>query len=226
MQQLETANRIDFNVGRENSDSRLSTKYLFSKARGKMFGVLTCYSDTKTIFLKAFSGQYNGIWNVEGWVPPLFDISEFEELNNVEEKRIKILSNKINQLENSSLQKKHLVNKRKKMSQALMKKIHNIYKIPNFHGIEKSLFEIFPDNTGIPTGTGDCCAPKLLAFAARNNLIPLGMTEFYWGLENKAQTRLHGFFYPACTKRCKPILGHMLCGLDSFTTSKSLNFQG
>jgi tRNA pseudouridine32 synthase/23S rRNA pseudouridine746 synthase len=62
-------------------------------------------------------------------------------------------------------------------------------------------------------GVGECCAPKLLNYAALNGLKPLGLSEFYWGKENKSGTRKHGEFYPACAEKCQPILGFMLCGI-------------
>ena len=86
--------------------------------------------------------------------------------------------------------------------------------LTNFRGETKPLNDIFQDKNGIPTGTGDCCAPKLLNFAVKNNLTPLGLAEFYWGKENKSATRQHGRFYQSCTSKCQPILGFMLCGLD------------
>lgn len=74
--------------------------------------------------------------------------------------------------------------------------------------------EAFCEDKGIPTGTGDCCAPKLLNYAARNRLKPIGISEFFFGRENKSETRKHGEFYPSCKIKCEPILGFMLCGLE------------
>lgn len=216
MQKLSELKRIDFNNPAEEADHRCATDSLFGHARGKMFGVMPCTKSGKNIIiLKAFSGQYNGIWEVAGWVPPLFNVRKFAELNYSIEKKIKQLSRDIEKLAGNPLEQTRIIRRRKTMSQELMKKIHGLYTLPNFRGQKKSLYDIFSDKNGIPTGTGDCCAPKLLGFAARNNLVPLGMAEFYWGLENKSKTRLHGHFYPACNDRCKPILGHMLCGLDA-----------
>lgn len=62
---------------------------------------------------------------------------------------------------------------------------------------------------GIPTGSGDCCAPKLLAWAARNQVRPLAMAEFWWGPDS-ATGRRSGEFYPACQERCQPLLGPLL----------------
>jgi hypothetical protein len=66
----------------------------------------------------------------------------------------------------------------------------------------------------MPTGTGDCCGPKLLAQAAIEGLRPLGLAEFYWGRENRSGSRRHTTFSASCPEKCGPILGFMLCGLD------------
>lgn len=47
----------------------------FEKDGGKMFGVLVVEAaDGRVGWLKAFSGQLTGRWNVEGFVPPMFDV--------------------------------------------------------------------------------------------------------------------------------------------------------
>ena len=97
-----------------------------------------------------------------------------------------------------------------------MQDIHSLYLLTNFHGETANLYQVYADQNGIPTGTGDCCAPKLLNYAAKNRLIPLGIAEFYWGRENRSGSRRHGAFYSSCKEKCEPILGFMLCGLDHY----------
>ena len=97
-----------------------------------------------------------------------------------------------------------------------MKDIHSLYQINNFHGETTTLSQMFQGNN-IPTGTGDCCGPKLLGHAAKNNLVPLSMAEFYVGKKNRSGSKFHGRFYPSCKEKCQPILGFMLCGLDQIT---------
>ena len=107
-----------------------------------------------------------------------------------------------------------LAKERRHLSRSLMARVHSLYRLRNFRGQESGLQAAWTGPGGIPTGAGDCCAPKLLNLAARKNLIPLGMAEFYWGRENKSATRQEGSFYPACSDKCAPILGFMLCGLE------------
>ena len=66
---------------------------------------------------------------------------------------------------------------------------------------------LFPH--GIPTGTGDCCAPKLLAWAARHDLRPLALAEVWWGPES-LQNKAVGEFYPPCVERCEALMGPLL----------------
>ena len=95
-----------------------------------------------------------------------------------------------------------------------MRAIHDLYRLQNFHSQRAGLEEIFAAKKGVPTGTGDCCAPKLLQYAALHNLTPLALAEFYFGRENRSGTRQHGCFYPSCRTKCYPILGFMLCGAE------------
>ncbi|MFT4569800.1 MAG: tRNA pseudouridine32 synthase/23S rRNA pseudouridine746 synthase [Hyphomicrobiaceae bacterium] len=56
---------------------------------GKMFGVLVvATADGKLGFLKAFSGMFDGSWELPGFVPPLFDLKEREELETVGEANV------------------------------------------------------------------------------------------------------------------------------------------
>ncbi len=215
MRLLEQEKRIDLLAQRGEADPQLSTASLFGEARGKMFGVLVCRdaNDCKRI-LRAFSGQYNGAWEVEGWAPPLFNVGVFTRIYADIEPRIKELGRTLQLTDLHSPQWTDLTRQRRKLSQQWIQEIHVLYTLTNFRGQQRSLIDAFAGSGGIPTGTGDCCAPKLFNQAVKENLTPLGLAEFYWGRENASQTRQHGQFYPSCASKCAPILGFMLCGLD------------
>ena len=210
MDDLDQHNRIDFFD--EIADPRFSIDYLFGIARGQMFGVLECEDEHGAIVvLRAFSCQYNRVWNVNGWCPPLLDYSR--SVPDVD-KALKDLGKEIDALPLDSPERAELRQKRKKISQKQMKCIQSLYTLTNFKGETKSLNDAFHHHKGIPTGAADCCAPKLLNYAAQHNLKPLGLAEFFWGKENKSGTRKHGEFYPCCESKCQPILGYILCGLE------------
>lgn len=88
-----------------------------------------------------------------------------------------------------------------------------LYQLQNFKGDKRSILRVFFEERGIPIGADTCCAPKLLHAAAQKGLTPLGMTEFYFGKENKSSTKHHKQFYLSCKDKYQPILGYMLCGL-------------
>ncbi|MCI5138390.1 MAG: hypothetical protein D3922_08230 [Candidatus Electrothrix sp. AR1] len=218
MKTLESEGRIDFALPSHRADPRCSVDYLWGPARGKMFGVLIAQAPNwDKVHLRAFSGQYNGLWQVPGWVGPVFDCNAFHQVHDDEERAIKKLTRQIDGLVPSCPERQDLVRLRKKKSQQLMREIHSLYRLQNFHGQSAGLKKIFHSDKGVPTGTGDCCAPKLLQHAALHGLTPLGLTEFYLGKENASGSRQHGCFYPSCRTKCYPILGFMLCGAGQST---------
>ncbi|MBU3948380.1 MAG: hypothetical protein KJ826_09200 [Proteobacteria bacterium] len=211
MKTLEEKGRIDFHIPEQHMDPRLSLDYLLGEARGQMFGVLECLDmDGQPVILKAFSGQYNGVWSVEGWAPPLLDTGKFEFLVCDVDKQIKALGSRINGLSEGA-ERRELTRQRKKLSQNLMKEIHALYNVHNFRSEVRSLFEFFAN--GVPTGAGDCCAPKLLNAAVKQKLLPKSLAEFFWGRANRSGTRQQGRFCTPCSEKCQPILGFMLCGI-------------
>lgn len=216
MERFEKTGSIDIFSSRP--DERFSTKPLFGEPRGKMFGILHGLdTDGRDTFLYAFSGQYATEWLINSWAPPLFDIDLFTMINDQAEKKIKKMTHHITKLNAAGHGRltKVIKTKRKQMSQQLMLDLHSLYRLHNFKGERKTLQQAFNEQKGIPTGTGDCCAPKLLNSAAIQGIRPTALTEFYWGRENKSGTKKHKAFYPPCKEKCSPILGFLLCGIDS-----------
>ncbi|WP_319550396.1 hypothetical protein [Desulfogranum marinum] len=216
MTNLRVHQRIDFQVPPHQSNPLCRTDYLFGEARGKMFGALVGRDELgrEKIFY-AFSGQYNGLWSVADWVEPVFDPAAFVNVTEDGEREVKRLTREIRRLSPQSDRRKELVQKRRRLSRQLMQQIHGLYRVTNFRGAGELLTDIFNGENGPPTGTGDCCAPKLLQHAALHKIVPVGLAEFYWGKENASRSRQHGFFYPSCATKCEPILGFFLCGLES-----------
>ncbi|UZP67055.1 hypothetical protein N1030_15805 [Desulfovibrio mangrovi] len=252
MQQLEQYGRIDMQVPDHIADPHFSLDYLNGVARGQMFGVLVVRTqDGAYGTLRAFSAQYNRVWHVDGWVPPLLDVAAFDAQVAKDDPVINGLGREIRALDDAIVEERQasenqpctpqsaqtltdgeatptpldllmqqrasLVDERRQLSQRSMRAIHELYRVRNFRGEIASLFDIFPAGRGVPTGTGDCCAPKLLQYAMQHNMTPLGLAEFYWGRESRSGARQHGEFYPSCQDKCYPILGYMLCGLEEET---------
>jgi hypothetical protein len=178
-----------------------------------MFGALVGTDvQGRAVTLYAFSGQYNGRWMVPGWVGPVFSTADFDRINRPAERAIKETGHRIDQLSRTDPLRDELKKGRKQRSQQLMHEIFNLYRFRNFRGETAPLVDVYGKPGLPPTGTGDCCAPKLLHHAATNHIRPEGMAEFYWGLENVSRTRNHGHFYSPCSSKCQPILGFLLCG--------------
>ncbi len=122
-------------------------------------------------------------------------------------------------LDSADARVRELKQQRKIRSRQLQTQMHAAYNLMNFLGTSSSLRELMP--AGIPTGTGDCCAPKLLHYAASQQLKPIAMAEFWWG-ESSAD-KFQGEFYGACVERCQPLMGFMLSGLTASAGVDSLS---
>ncbi len=109
-----------------------------------------------------------------------------------------------------------LKKERKERSAALQQQLFEQYAFLNQYGQTKSLYAIFRETVfGVPpSAAGECATPKLLQYAFLQGYKPLAMAEFWWGASPKSEIRVHGQFYPACTGKCKPILKHMLEGIE------------
>ncbi|WP_312356036.1 pseudouridine synthase [Empedobacter sp.] len=143
----------------------------------------------------------------------LRDKYEFRVLSEKLDAEKQLLLNKINVFETEI---NSLKEERKTKSNSLQNQLFNQYQFLNKFKQEKGLLEIF-SNTVFqqpPAAAGECAAPKLLQYAFQNDLEPICMAEFWWGDSPKSEVRKHGQFYPACTGKCEPILGHMLDGIE------------
>ena len=136
----------------------------------------------------------------------------YRELQEYYEDKIKKIKKSLLLFENTI--EEHIRN-RKKISKTIQNTLFEKYQFLNQQKEQKGLLDIF-DNASArpPAGSGDCCAPKLLQYAFQHRLIPVVMAEFWWGISPNSAIRKHKNFYPSCQSRCKPILRHMLEGVQ------------
>jgi tRNA pseudouridine32 synthase/23S rRNA pseudouridine746 synthase len=129
-------------------------------------------------------------------------------LNTISEK-LSIFTNQIEALKEE----------RKIKSAALQQYLFEQYQFLNSKKEAKNLAQLFTETSALkpPAGSGECTAPKLLQYAFLHNLKPIAMAEFWWGQSPNAEIRKHKQFYPACQGKCKPILTHMLTGIEMDT---------
>lgn len=113
-------------------------------------------------------------------------------------------------IEQADAEVRSLKQQRKTLSRQLQTQMHTTYWMTNFSGMVRPLHRVMATDS-IPTGTGECCAPKLLHYAALHHLQPLALAEFWWGLPSR--DRVAGEFYGACAERCQPLMGFLLSGL-------------
>lgn len=100
---------------------------------------------------------------------------------------------------------------RRQLSATCMAAMLDAVQLTNARGETRRLRDVFMGE-GVPTGTGECAAPKLLQAANRARLHPVAMVEAWWGPSFNG--RNHGDIQPPCAEKCLPILGYLLCGLD------------
>ena len=180
---------------------------------GKMFGVLLYEGG----YLAAFSAKLDGSYHHEGFVPPVYEMTEEPIGTNKEESR------------------------------RLQRLLFANYKFVNGRGETKNLLDIFKEEKPIipaeewfsselkiknyelrmpPAGAGECCAPKLLQYALTHGLEPVSLAEFWVGAPSKTEIRQEGAFYAPCSGKCGPILRHMLEGLEVISNQPSdVSFQ-
>lgn len=105
---------------------------------------------------------------------------------------------------------------RRQRSAALQQQLFSQFVLLNARGERRDLCDIFlhDEHRQPPAGAGECAAPKLLQYAYSQGLYPLAMAEFWWGRSPRREIRRHGAYYPSCTGKCRPILRHMLQGLE------------
>lgn len=104
---------------------------------------------------------------------------------------------------------------RKRLSDNLQHWLFEHFVMLNGRGECKNLIDIFSEwaeKTGSkctipPSGSGECCAPKLLQYAFLNGLQPVAIAEFTC---IKGEIKLYG----ACQGRCAAILDWMLQGVE------------
>lgn len=195
---------------------------------GKMFGVLIVEDPSASAqdengsalrFLAAYSGELAGSNKWPWFVPPIYDLLAPNSYFQQEQANI----NAINQsIKDNAENTNELKAERKARSQALQQWLFRQYRVLDAKGTEADFIDIFRSyhdkfqrgSVTPPSGSGECCAPKLLQAAYLMKMKPVAMAEFWIGRSPRDEIRINGNYYPACSGRCKPILTHMLRGLD------------
>ncbi len=200
------------------------------EGNGIMLGALVCKNSCgREITLYAVSGIAKqlipsgefSLSDDEIIVPPLVSPQKIAQALSKNDAQIHKLTQLINEKKESchvtpavaSHNLAELCEMRKKLTTESLQKVFDLYSFYCFDGKKITLAQIIKFHGGAlpPTGTGDCCAPKLLSYAFEHNLQPLSMDEIFYGKNTK--NKINGQSYPPCDERCGYILPYIL-GLE------------
>lgn len=124
------------------------------------------------------------------YVPPIVSAQQIESALSENDLEIHRLTDKIKSLKaektldgTQAAELENAVQLQKKLCSGSLEKVHNLYSFACADGKSRTIKEICAQyNSGKlpPTGTGDCCAPKLLHYAYTHGLTPVSMAESFF----------------------------------------------
>lgn len=196
-------------------EKKLSLVYTTEKisaerfANGIMIGVLVAKNsaqENKILFtVSGVSRKIEGKFRDAIFVEPIVSSKKIMSALQKNDKEIHLLTEKLKSCPKDNLQDLQL--RRSVLTSESLEKVHELYSFYCFDGKNRSLKQICKNHLP-PTGTGDCCAPKLLNFAFKNNLTPLSMCEVFYG--KSTEKKISGCKYSPCDERCGLILPEIL----------------
>ncbi len=138
--------------------------------------------------------------------------AELRRAKKMQEERVAAVKSELQPLEDAITALKH---RRHEMSDQLQRWLFAQFQMLNSRGERRNLLEIFASTPQQipPSGSGECCEPRLLQYAFAHGLSPRSIAMFWWGESPKDVVRHAGHYYPACGGKCKPILEWMLDGM-------------
>lgn len=196
-------------------EKKLSLVYTTEKisaerfANGIMIGVLVAKNsaqENKILFtVSGISKKIEGKFHDAIFVEPIVSSQKIMSALQKNDKEIHLLTEKLKVCSKDDVQELQL--RRSELTSESLEKVHELYSFYCSDGKIRSLKQICKNQLP-PTGTGDCCAPKLLNFAFKNNLTPLSMCEVFYG--KSTEKKISGCKYSPCDERCGLILPEIL----------------
>ncbi len=192
---------------------------------GLMLGVLVCTDAAgKRVVLETFSGISRELRPAADspadciYVPPIVSPEAIAVALAKNDAEIHLLTEKIR----NSPGTQALKEARRALTTESLAKVHALYSFHCADGKQRPLMEICRERSGgklPPTGTGDCCGPKLLDYAFSHNLQPRSMCEVFYG--EASSRHIQGERCPPCDERCGIVLPAML-GLEILYRDKDI----
>ncbi|MFA6856133.1 MAG: RluA family pseudouridine synthase [Treponema sp.] len=184
---------------------------------GIMIGVLVCTGKAgDEVVLYTVSGNsliIEGCKQKYIWVPPVVCTESIMQALAPNDKRIHELTAELRTAPESD--KRRISSERAVLTTESLKAVHSLYRFHCSDGTIRTLFGICAERAVQnrcqklpPTGTGDCCAPKLLDYAFAHALLPVSMDEVYYG--RPSVNKKSGISYEPCDERCGIILPAIL----------------
>lgn len=207
------------------------------KGQGLMIGSLVCWEAAgsgRRVVLYAVSGNNKQLVADEPlenlfteksiFVPSIVSSEKIDIALEENDFKIHELTDQINKLtlvNKTSPEIKALSEERTSLTDESLRKVFSLYEFTRYDGKKISLNKIIQahNNHLPPTGTGDCCAPKLLSYAFEHGLEPVSMDEVYYGRDTAHKT--NGTSYTPCDERCGYILPEIL-GLEILYCDKDI----
>lgn len=197
------------------NEKKLSIVYTTEKVseerfeNGIMIGVLVARNSlqqNKILFtVSGISRKIEGKFRDAIFIEPIVSSKKIMSALQKNDKEIHSLTEKLKNCRIENIQDLQL--RRSLLTSESLERVHELYSFYCSDGKIRSLKQICRSQLP-PTGTGDCCAPKLLNFAFENNLIPISMCEVFYGKAN--EKKQPGVKYSPCDERCGLILPEML----------------
>lgn len=196
-----------------------------------MIGSLVCWDkkEKKRIILYAVSGNNKQLIPLNTnskdiFVPSIVSSEQIDQALKQNDKEIHELTEQINELtliNKASPQRARLLKKRTALTDSSLQKVFHLYLFTKYNGRKLSLNGIIKchNNHLPPTGTGDCCAPKLLSYAFEKDYEIISMDEVYYGRDTK--NIKNGISYAPCDERCGYILPSIM-GLEILYRDKDI----
>ena len=182
------------------------------QGHGFMVGSLVCVNEAgERVVLYAVSGI---AYEAEGTVPPIATPEQIEKALAKNDKEIHEITEALAVPE--PVEGLQLKERRTQLTTESLLNVFSLYTFTRFDGTKITLNEIIKAHGGRlpPTGTGDCCAPKLLSYAFEHNLQPISMDEVFYSYKiGNTKNKTNGISYPPCDERCGYILPYIL-GLE------------
>lgn len=197
------------------------------KDNGIMIGCLVCWNKDKNQreIVYAVSGNAKELVYADSvtplptahFAPSIATAPQIAQALAEYDREIHELTDKINLLKSSkspdtktdsaaSAQLQELKTRRTSLTDISLRRVFSLYTFTRWDGQKITLNQIINAHNGElpPTGTGDCCAPKLFSYAFEHNLQPVSLAEIHYP---------DGVSYPPCNERCGYILPYIL-GLE------------